>query len=147
MSSGPWVAGGHSLASGQETDTAIWSAWKDLAEIVTAEKRTRATAGEHHHFPFRLNLVHHLIDKLASMVRISVDDARFAENVQFFRLDNKGSLAARPALVTFVLWHVWMVAHLCNFLMKAWCFSVAGSRAISEITFATHLRKVLIAMV
>lgn len=86
-----------------ERDAAVRPGRIYRALVVLTEKRTRRSAGDDDAFPFLLYLADDLIDRLAGMMRIGVDEPRLPDHVQVLDLDDEAPLAARATFVALKL--------------------------------------------
>ena len=91
-------------------DAAVWTGEVDSAAIVFAEKLAPLTTIEEHRHAVLGDLLDHLVHALPGVVAIRVDQPWLAEDVKFIAFDEEMPLAARSALIAFVLWHCRIVA-------------------------------------
>ena len=94
------------VVSGWHADAAVGPSRVDAAAIVFAEELAPLTTIEDHRFAVLGDLLDHLVDALAGVVPIRVDQPWLAENVEIIAFDEQVPFAARSALIAFVLWHL-----------------------------------------
>jgi hypothetical protein len=94
------------VVSGWHSDAAVGTSGIDSAAIVFAEKLAPFTTIENHRFALLDDLQHHLVDALAGVVPIRVDQPWLAEHVEVVAFDEQVPFAARSTLIAFVLWHL-----------------------------------------
>jgi hypothetical protein len=98
------------VVTGRHSDAAVGPSGIDSAAIVLAEKLASLTTVENHRFAVLDDLQHHLVDALAGVVPIRVDQPWLAEHIEIVALDEQVPFAARSAMIAFELRHCRIVA-------------------------------------